>query len=476
MNSAQNKMTRKRLQALSVLPILAFAPFWIHAATTPIHYGLFGNVHVASPSGDPARTAILISDKDGWNARAEALATALADDGALVFGIDYPAYEKEMESIKNDACHFPSAHIQEMSDWMQRNQKVKNFTYPLLIGDGAGAEFAYAVDAQAPKGTFSGLVTLGWDSSQRFPKPICKGDAGEMSVADGNQFRISPVNALPNHWLPLPFAAGARADGALSSLHALWHFMPLPPSWRSNPHADAGDELNRAIAWFTAPTDTAKPLPGDVADLPLVEVPAQGPFAERIAIMLTGDGGWAGLDVAVASQLSQRGIQVVGLNTLKFFWQTRTPAEAADAVTRIIGHYGGEHANADFVVIGYSFGASLAPIVINRVPAAARARIKAQVLISPDDEAVFEIHVGDWFGSTHHDGAIPIAPEIANTKVPVICVHGADEGADSFCAKLAGQPNVTDVSLPGGHHYDGDYDALGASIATSLRARGQSEH
>ena len=169
--------------------------------------------------------------------------------------------------------------------------------------------------------------------------------------------------------------------------------------------------------------------------------------------------------------MSKRGIDVVGLNTLKFFWQTRTPAEAADALTRIIGHYGGEHPNADFVVIGYSFGASLAPVVVNRMADAARARIAAQVLISPDDEAVFEIHVGDWFGSTHHDGAIAIAPEIANTKVPVICVHGAEEGADSFCAKLEGKPNVTDVSRPGGHHYDGDYDALGTRIAASLPPR-----
>jgi type IV secretory pathway VirJ component len=447
-------------------------PCWASAATTPVNYGLFGNVHVAAPSGEPKRTVILISDKDGWNERAESLATALSGDGALVFGIDMPVYLKEMLSIKNDACHFPSAHIQEMSDWVQKKQKVKNFSYPILIGDGAGAAFAYAVDAQAPKGTFSGLVTLGWDFSPRFPKPLCKGDAGELSAADGkDRFRIAPVAALPNRWLPQPFGAGARVDGALAILDALWRRLPLPPAWHADTQADAGAELNRGVAWLTAPAAVAKPLPGDVADLPLVEVPAQGAFAERIAIILTGDGGWAGLDIAVADQLAKRGIAVVGLNTLKFFWQTRSPAEAADAVTRIVGHYGGEHPQADFVVIGYSFGASLAPVVVNRMADAARSRIAAQVLISPDDEAVFEIHVGDWFGSTHHDGAIPIAPEIASTKVPVICVHGAEEGADSFCATLEGKPNVTDVSLPGGHHYDGDYDALGARIAASLPPR-----
>ncbi len=123
------------------------------------------------------------------------------------------------------------------------------------------------------------------------------------------------------------------------------------------------------------PDASAEPLPEDIADLPLIEVPAQGTSAERIAIILTGDGGWAGLDIAVADQLAKRGIAVVGLNSVKYFWQTRKPEEAADALTRIIGHYGADRARADFVVIGYSFGAALSPVLINRLPDAAHARV-----------------------------------------------------------------------------------------------------
>lgn len=457
--------------AIKMLFCAALLAASLAQAMTPVNFGLFGDVHVAVPSGEPTRTIVFISDAAGWTARSESLASALATDGALVFGIDYRAYAKQLLSIKNDACHFPSAHIQEMSDWMQRHQNLKTFSYPWLIGDGAGAAFAYAVDAQAPKGTFSGLITLGWDFSLRYPKPFCKGDAGEMSAADGRLgFRLVPVATLPSRWLPMPFAFAARADGNLEAISRLLdRFRAI--SHRISTNTDAGSDLAHAVDWLSAPSESAVALPGDVADLPLVEVPAQGAFAERIAIILTGDGGWAGLDVAVADQLASRGISVVGLNTLKFFWQTRTPQEAADALTRIIGHYGAEHPQADFVVLGYSFGASLAPVVVNRVADAARARIAAQVLMSPDPEAVFEIHVGDWFGSTHHEGALPIAPEIARSQVPVICVHGADEGADSFCPSVAGKPNVTELELPGAHHYNGDYDALGASIARSLPAR-----
>ena len=444
-----------------------FVPLSGVAATKPVHYGLFGNVHVAAPAGDPKRTIVFISDKNGWDARAEALASALGDDGALVLGVDLPVYLKEMLSI-NDKCSFPAAHIEEMSDWMQRRQELKNFTNPILIGDGSGATLAYAIDAQAPKGTFAALITLGYDFGLRLPKPVCAGDAGKITEMAGEEsWRVIPVKALPNAWLPFPFALQARRNTTLSIAEAWLKNLEL--SWVGVPDAPApGAGLVAAVGWLTAPAAMAAPLPEDIADLPLVEVAAQGTPANRLAIIITGDGGWAGLDIAVADQLARRGIAVVGLSSVKYFWQTRKPDEAAGALTRIIGHYGAARPDADFVVIGYSFGAALAPVLINRIADAARERIAAQVLISPDAEAVFEIHVGDWFGSTQHEGAVPVLPEIAKTKVPVICVHGADEGADGFCLKLAGKPNVRQLELPGGHHYNGDYDKLGASIYAAL--------
>lgn len=454
-----------RLRTLAALFVLFAVASFARGATLPVHFGLFGNVHVAAPAGAPQRAVVLVSDASGWDARAEALAVAQARAGAFVIGVDLPAYLAQMESI-DAKCAFPAGHFEEMIHWLQRDQKLEKYFYPILVGDGAGATFAYALDAQAPQGTFVALLTLGWDASFSLPKPVCKGDAGPVTAAIGNgRFRIAPVPHLPNLWLPQPFAPGARANGILARLGGMLraatpHVVPVDP----------GAALAAAIDWLTAPAHAAAPLPRDIADLPLESVPAQDAFAQRIAIILTGDGGWAGLDVAVANQLAQRGIQVVALNSLKYFWETRTPSQAADALARIIGHYGAKYPSADFVIVGYSFGAGLSPVLVNRLPEAARRRVAAQVLISPDAEAVFEIHVGDWFGSTTHKGAIPIAPEIAHSDVPVICVHGADED-DSFCKQIVGKPNVRELVLPGAHHFNGDYDALGAGIAGALPAR-----
>ena len=160
---------------------------------------------------------------------------------------------------------------------------------------------------------------------------------------------------------------------------------------------------------------------------------------------------------------------MIGFSTLKFFWHKQTADAAAQAIARVITHYGNADPQARFVLIGYSFGASLVPVVANRLPDAARERVDGGVLISPDDEAVFEIHVGDWFGSTHHDDALPIGPELAASKIALVCVHGADE-SDSFCLKPQPQ-NVRVVQLPGGHHYDGNYRALGDLIVKNLPAR-----
>jgi type IV secretory pathway VirJ component len=300
-------------------------------ATKPVHYGLFGNVHVAAPAGTPKRTIVFISDSRGWDARAEAFAAALADDGALVLGVDLPAYLKEMLSI-DDKCSLPGAHIEEMSHWMQREQNLSEYVTPVLAGDGAGATFAYAIDAQAPKGTFTALATVGWDFSLRLPKPLCAGDAGKATapVNDGS-FRIVPVHALPNAWLPLvaqtaTSPAGSALAAAVKSIEMQIVGVPAVPA--------PGGGLPAAIAWLTAPAAAAPPLPGDVADLPLIEVPAQGTPAERVAIILTGDGGWAGLDIAVADQLAKRGIAVVGLSSVKYFWQTRKPEQAVDGPSR----------------------------------------------------------------------------------------------------------------------------------------------
>jgi len=450
----------------ALLAVLSFIGAAVPSTET-LDYGLFGTLHLTRPAGDIAHTVLFFSDRDGWSARQDHLSAALAAEGAFVVGIDLPTYLKKLESLSSK-CSYPAGHVEEVAHWIERHEGLATYTYPLVVGDGDGATFAYALVAQAPVGTFAGLVTRGWNQSFRLPHGFCPGDAGAMTAADNGAFRVVPVAELPATWIPKPLAQGARVTTILADARAGATALGavLPPLAAR----EAGADLGTTYARWRKNEDAARvALPDDVADLPLTEIAPTKGDAHRIAIIITGDGGWAGLDRGVADALTSDGVRVIGFSTLKFFWHKQTPDAAAQAIARVIEHYGKADPQASFVLIGYSFGASLVPVVANRLPDEARKRVDGGVLISPDDEAVFEIHVGDWFGSTHHDEALPIGPEMASTKVPLVCVHGADEN-DSFCLKP--QPSkVRVVDRPGGHHYDGDYTALGNLIVKNLPRR-----
>ena len=98
-----------------------------------------------------------------------------------------------------------------------------------------------------------------------------------------------------------------------------------------------------------------------LADLPLLELPEPGSTGDTLAIIVSGDGGWAGLDRDVASQLAERGFPVVGLNTLQYFWTPRTPDGAAADLARILRTYLAAWKRKDALLIGYSLGAEVLP-------------------------------------------------------------------------------------------------------------------
>ena len=102
------------------------------------------------------------------------------------------------------------------------------------------------------------------------------------------------------------------------------------------------------------------PPPATLADLPLVEVPATG-TGDTFAVLLSGDGGWAGLDQDVAAALSTQGIPVVGLDSLRYFWTPRTPDGLAADTDRMIRYYLAHFVKQRVLLIGYSQGADVLP-------------------------------------------------------------------------------------------------------------------
>ena len=220
------------------------------------------------------------------------------------------------------------------------------------------------------------------------------------------------------------------------------------------------------IGWRVAAAAAVPPAGLD--DLPLHEVPASGPRTDLMAVMLSGDGGWAALDRGVARTLAQSGVAVIGWDSLRYFWTARTPEEAGRDLARVLRRYLRTWSRSRVIVIGYSTGADALPFMVNRLPQDLRDRLALVALLAPAGKAFFEFHVTQWIGASR--GGLAVAPELARLAgAGVLCIHGADDPQAS-CAGPAKKHHMT-AQLPGGHHFDRDYPALARRILQAVPAR-----
>jgi type IV secretory pathway VirJ component len=234
--------------------------------------------------------------------------------------------------------------------------------------------------------------------------------------------------------------------------------------------AETGTGKAPAAAASSAPSPKGVP---SVAGLPLVEVPAKGKEGKTLAVILSGDGGWAGIDKDVAGALAAKGIPVVGWNSLQYFWSAKPPEVAAKDLERILRHYLAVWDKQEVLLVGYSFGADVLPFFTNRLPADLLEKIRLLALLGPGKTADFEFHVTDWLGGGSKGQ--PVLPEVKKLAghPPVLCLYGSKE-SDSLCPQIAAPLGKAQV-LPGAHHFGGDYDALAALILKEAQGGASTE-
>ena len=448
------------------------------AAPQQVNHGRFENVAVYAPVGTPKSFVLFLSGEAGWNSGgarspAAAIAQQLVRHGALVAGIDVPKLAANLEADGAD-CVFPDGDLENLSHFLQAYYRLPTYLTPFLVGYDEGASLAYASLAQAPANTFAGALTFGFCPTLNLHKPLCEGSGLEFSRRAGEKgVELLPAMKLENPWVLMQGdrdqvcpASGARAfiarlpGAALVVLPRTGHDYAAPADW---------------VAQFLAAFDTlversssklAPPPPAGLSGLPLIELPAEPRTAptDTFAIILSGDGGWAGLDKEVAHALTEQGIAVVGLDSLRYFWSARTPDGLAADVDRMIRYYLAHWNKKRLLLIGYSQGADVLPFAVNRLPPATRDRVALAALIGMSAHALFEFHVSSWISDDNSGPAtLPEVNRIAGA--PVLCIYGEDEH-DSLCPQLD-PSRVRIVKLKGGHHFNGDYAGLAREILAS---------
>jgi type IV secretory pathway VirJ component len=473
--------------ALGLILILALAlalasPARAGASTERLGAPGFGKVTIYAPSGTPDQVVLFVSGDGGWHRGVIPMAEHLRDLGALVVGIDIRSLFESLNAAKG--CAYPAGSLEELARNVELRHHFPTYRQPILVGYSSGATLVYAALAAAPPEAFAGAISLGFCPDLDIHRPPCR--EGGLTFEKRRRkvgYDLHPSSTLQDPWMvlqgeidqvcdPATTRAFVSATGSarLFSLPKVGHGFGVPRNWEPQ----LIEAYRAIVADHPAAPARRPPASGSavsVDDLDLVEVPATGTARvkvpatgtagrDELAVILSGDGGWAHIDKTIAADLAAAGVPVVGWSSLEYYWTPRTPDQAARDLARIIDHYTAAWKKDKVLLVGYSFGADTLPFLVNRLPAPVRARVRKVALLSPSTTADFEFHVTSWVGAGGSSHAT--APEIHRMTVPVTCIYGKED-TDSVCltaksARLSREP------LGGAHHFGGDYGRLAGLI------------
>jgi type IV secretory pathway VirJ component len=446
------------LQRASVIAALLLPQAAFSQQTPAFDTGMIPSTHILLPDGDLNASVFLISGAAGWGEAEETQAKALVEKGAAVVGIDFPAYIKAL-SADDDDCVYMISDIESLAQQIQRSVGNSNYHLPIVAGIGEGGALALAMISQSPVSTIGGAVAVdplaGIPLKKELCTPVSKTPSNGRTIygfLDGEL--PAPVTVL--------FSSAADKAGrdhvtALDKIHDDMDVQDVSVS--------ASEALTQTLSdHIDAAGDNSDPL-----GLPLSVLETK-PTMNTMAIIYSGDGGWRDLDKEVGGVLQSKGIPVIGVDSLRYFWSERKPQETADDLARIIETYRHQWKIKHVLLIGYSFGADLLPATYNLLPDDDKARVAQISLLALSREVDYEVSVTGWLGVAGGGDSGDSIKDIAKIDPKLIqCVYGTDEDDDP-CPTLKDK-GVETIAIDGGHHFDEDYEALAERIITGLKTR-----
>lgn len=475
--------------AAPTLDTLPPKPVWSPAQVPQrsLTYPPVGTVSLYGNMQRPSAMVLFLSGDGGWNQNVVDMAKALAQDGqTLVVGIDIVKFYQELENT-TQKCLYPAGDLENLSEFVQKTLQLPDYHKPILVGHSSGATLTYALLCQAPAGTFRGGIALGFCPELELSKPLCEG-SGKLNMVrrkhgKGFDFTDQPAPAAPLELLHGELDQDCNCDATchffenvqnvtLIRLPKVGHGFGVQKNWMpafQNAFVRILKATDRSTGMLIRTESGQIPVKMAVADsdiadgtLPLAITPAVADPAQPMVVFLSGDGGWTGFDQQICDQLASNHLPVVGLNSQSYFWKKKTPEETASDLAPVIRQYLANWEKSNILLVGYSFGANVAPFILNRLPSDLQSKVQHLVLLSPDPKGDFEIHVAGMLGKG--GGPYDVAAELRSLpRVPVLCVSGDQEGTEMHTA-LSGASNIHYAKVPGSHHYNNDAVKVAATI------------
>lgn len=439
--------------AMSSVAAMAVAVYMLRPMTYP-ETDTLAVAEVVRPDDTPRGVVFLFSDRTGYSASDRQTARAIAASGGVVVGVDLTRSFAKAEGRSRDCVYFVS-DMEEFSQRLQRAIGMTSYAHPIVAGGGAGGTMALALAAQSPLATIRRFVAVDPGETLPFTQELCSG-APHAKNADGSGWSYG----LQPGKLPAPIQVIETAD---SDDTGKAHIGSLIAQGFAIERAQGAGQPAKALEGAVAAILARAPsTAGDgLADLPLAVLPAHSAH-DTMAIVLSGDGGWRDIDREIAESLASKGVPTVGIDSLRYFWSEKSPETIAADLSRIADYFGDAWQVRSVVLVGYSFGADVLPAAYNSLAENEKAKVSTVSLLGLSDVAAFRFDVSGWFGGGG-DPSHPTMPEVS--KIPpgkVQCVFGEDDD-DSICPKLKGS-GAEVVQLPGGHHFDDDYEAVARKI------------
>ena len=203
------------------------------------------------------------------------------------------------------------------------------------------------------------------------------------------------------------------------------------------------------------PWNTKKPVITKgllIKDLPINQYYVKS-NKDYLIVYYTGDGGWKSFARMLRDFFTkEEKTPMIGLSSKKYFWDKKSPKQSADDLTRIIETFTEKWDKRQVVLIGYSFGADILPLLVNQLTKKTSQKIKVLILISPYQKARYEINLIDYVKTPTEGIAIkPVLDSLKkkNIQTEIIC----DESEKSLCQLLDTTKKPYKV-LGGGHAFN----------------------